>query len=327
MNNHRYKLWTLGMTWLLFLACNKSTFNDLGGKLTLSGTVSLSDTLTGNYTHVPFRNGIIYLARSTDKAGAYLYKTTTNTEGVFSFHGLSDTTAYKIFASSDTGQFKLGVQKIYSAGSLTDNQSDQLVLYPTDSNNVVHLVLHGPDGAKMPGVTAWVYNSPTFFNTGTADGKLFDLTTSNLGVANKKDLAPGNYYFRVKTMVGNMALQGTGQVVLKGNGIVNMPIRLAAYSTITNGLDLTILDHYATPVQNALVTGYRSKITFLLDSTGVYGLFTASSNTAGKVMLTNVDAALYYLRVTKIIGKDTLRTIDSAAVTAASITTKSIIFK
>lgn len=308
-------------------ACNKSKFDDLSGEETISGTAIIADTLNGNLKYTILKNTAVYLA-NLNGSGTYLYSVNTNDQGKYSFSGIQKEKAYKIYASTDTGTVKFYGVKEFQANSYPISQTDSLKLFPAANNqNGIHFILRAADGSKLQNTTAWVFTSPTAFNSGTSEGKLFDLTTNIYGVANKFNIPAGTYYIRVKTQSGNQTLQGQETVLLTATGIKTATIKLAPYSANNNGMGIKVLDTFNTPVNTATIYCYRSQAVFQLDVNNTNSLFNITSNSSGDASLFNIDPATYYLRVMKIVGKDTLRAEESIVVNTTGTTNKTIVIK
>jgi hypothetical protein len=324
MNNPKYFI--IGI-FLLITACNKSEFDDLSGDEALTGTVLIADTLNGSIKYSVLKNSPVFLANLADSTG-YLYSVTTNAQGNYSFVGIDPEKDYKVYASTDTGVVKYyGVNK-YHRNILPVRQSDSLKLYPSSNDqNGIHLIVRTAEGAKLANATSWVFTSSSFFDAGIADGKIFDMTTNLYGVSNKFNIPKGTYYLRVKTEVGNLKLQGQETIDVLATGIKTVTIKLAPYSPNNNGLEIKVLDVFATPVNSANVYGYRSKAIFQLDSLQTNSIFSLSSNASGLASIYNIDPATYYLRIVKIIGKDTLSTEESVIVNSMGTTMNTVVLR
>lgn len=313
---------------LLFMTpgpgCKKSDYNDLSGNYTLKGIIVAIDTLNGSINYIVYKNTKVFLKNTTDATG-YLYSLTTDSEGKYIFTGIDPAVNYTIYAGSDTGSVRYEGKLDYTANNFADNQSDSLKLYASSKNqNGIHLIAQGIDGGRISGVTAWVFTNEDLFKSGTADGKVFDMTTNTYGVINKMNVAPGNYYFRIKTKIGMLDLQAEGNITIEYTGIKSVVLMLDKYSANKNGYELTINDIYGTPINNATVYPYRSLAIFKSDSNYTQSLGTVSSSAGGKATSYNIDAAKYYLRIIRVIGKDTLKAETDIDVPENSITTKPI---
>lgn len=296
-----------GVCWLCLAACDKPGFDDLGGTFTVKGIVVSIDTLNGAWSNTPQKNTTVYLKYEGDATG-FIKSFASNAQGEYTFNGLDPTLSYVVYARVDTGAVKYFGEVNYPANGFKDRQSDSLKLFAAPlGQNGVHLLVEAAGGGRLAGVTAWVFSDSLSFAAGTADGKLFDMVTNTFGIANKFNIAPGKYFFRVKTKIGERDLQGTGNVVVETNGIKNVPLTLDQFSPNKNGFEVTVIDEQLTPVQTCIVYVYRSRSVFELDSTFTNSLFAPASNADGIASQYNIPPATYLLRAIKVIGKDTLK--------------------
>lgn len=307
----------------LMLQCNKSKdFNDLAGSYTLKGVVVIRDTLNGPAVNVVAPNMKVYLKYPHAVSG-YIYSTTADGLAQYSFNGIGSDSGYTVYAYTDTGTVKYYGELLYGAGTIRDRQSDTLRLYP-DSNtqNVLHLLVRDSTSATIPNVTAWVFNSPVLFAADTSAGRIFDMPVNGYGIANKYNLAPGTYYLRVKTRIGGLNLAGESNVDIDATGIKTAIITLKSTPIDRNGLELTLMDPWNTPVGAATAYFYRSRSVYLLDTLYNNSQFKLVTDDGGFASAYILPAAKYYFKAIKIIGKDTLTATDSFNVPAQGIDRK-----
>lgn len=301
---------TLILTLLItfFFQCKKSDdFSDLNGFNTINGVVVLYDTLYGNFSYKGASSIKVYLKNSTNLNG-FLYSTSSNGNGQYSFNGIDERKSYTIYGQLDSSNISYYGEIIYPANSITNNQSDTLKLYPSQINqNGIHLIVQDSTGSRIANVTAWVFsNSSQFLSSDTSAGKTFDMTTNSFGVDNKLKISPGKYYLRVITKIGNIDYKGEDSVTVETQGIKPVTVRLSKFSKNKNGLELLIWDNQNTPINNAQVYIYRSQIVFENDTTNNNNsIFMLSSSQSGLTSLYNIDSARYYLRTIKNIYNKT----------------------
>lgn len=312
----------------LLLQCKKSKFSDLSGSATLQGNVLLYDTLNGISTLVTGKSAKVFL-KYTGNSSGFIYSTTANGSGQYSFTGIDPDSAYTIYAGSDTGTVKYYGELVYPRGTITNERSDTLKLYPSNNNqNILHLIVQDITGGRIYNVSAWTFNSPVLFAADASAGKVFDMTTNSYGVSNRYNIAPGNYYLRVKTKIGNIDLAGETSVLMETTGIKTVFITLQNNPLTRNGIEVHVTDIYTTPIDNAKVYAYRSQAIFMADTINYNaGLFTLTSNAAGLASTYIIDPATYYLRAVKIINKDTLVETGNVTVGSNTIGTLTMVLK
>lgn len=314
--------YTLLIIALFLLAqCTNSEFDDLSGTSTLKGVVILNDTLSGTYNKSLAKNINVYL-KKTDNISGFLYSTVTNAQGQYNFTGIDLHTAYTIYATVETDSLPYNGQLLYTANGFTDKQSDTLHLYPSFvGHNVLHVIVQDAQQGRVSGVTAWVFNSALLFAADTSAGRTYDMITNSNGISNKYNMAPGKWFLRVKTRIGNLSLSGEDTVDISATGIHTAFITLTqAPPANRNGIELTLWDAYQTPLANAQTYFYRSQSVFMADTTDYNNyLFMLPSNGAGLASTYVIDAATYFFRSVKPIGKDTLMAIGSVVVESNKI--------
>jgi|GEM_PF-2277078 len=299
----------------LLAQCQKdSGFNDLAGSTTLNGIAFIADSLNGPATLMLAPNLKVYLRYATQTSG-YLTSNKADGLGQYSFNGIDPDSSYTVYAYTDTGVVKYYGEITYPPHTIVDRKSDTLKLYAAQqTQNGIHLLVQDTTSTRIPSVTAWVFNSLPLFHADTSAGRAFDLATNLYGVGNKFNLAPGNYYFRVKTHIGNRDMFGEASVTLDQVGIKTVVLVLRDITQDRNGIELTLNDKWSTPASNATAYFYRSYASYLADSitigAGNY-LFPVTANAAGLAAIYNIDSAKYYFRAQKIIGTDTIRATDS----------------
>jgi hypothetical protein len=313
---------------IVLFQCKKSAFNDLSGPATLKGVAVIYDTLTGLTLATPLKNAKVFL-RYDDNPNSFLYSTTSNGSGQYKFSGINLDRSYVIYSSVDTGAVKYEGQLKYAANGFSDSQSDSLKLYPASGNqNGIHLIVQDSVGGRLYNITAWVFNSPVLFTSDTSAGRVFDMTTNFYGVANKYNVAPDKYYFRVKTKIGNLELTAEDSVQVTATGIKTLALTLRRKPLTRNGIELTVLDRFNTPVSGAVSYFYRSQSIFLADTvTYSQSIFKLTTNSAGLASTYVIDTARYYFRTIKVINADTLKKTDFVDVTTNIISKKTVTFQ
>src|SRR4030095_6803858 len=302
--------------------CKKPSFDDLSGTATLNGVAFIYDTLTGVTSKTALKNAKVFIKKDNSSDG-FLYSVNTNSQGEYSFSGIDEAKDYIVYASTDTGVVKYYGSLSYPANHLTDSQSDTLKLFPDSTNqNGIHLIVQDIMQGRVPNVTAWVFNSPVLFMADSSAGRIFDMTTNSYGVDNRYNVAPGTYYLRVKTKIGNLDLVGETNAVVSHKGIVPAIITLQNAALNRNGIEINTLDIFNTPISGAKVYCYRSYSVFLADTIQFNNnLFTMTSNDAGKATAYFLDPAIYYLRAIKTVNSQILKQTATVTVNNNSVTT------
>lgn len=304
----------------LYLSCGDKDYDDLSGTETIKGVAAVYDTLSGVSSLSITKNLKVYLRNKNDSTG-FLYFVTTNEQGNFSFNGIDPLKSYSVYASIDTGSVKYTGTLDFPGGSHAA-ATDTLKLFPsTIAQNGIHLMVKDEQGRPVPGITAWVFNSQILFTSDTSAGRVFDITVNNYGVGNRLNIAPGTYYLRAKTRIGNLDLAGETSVVVPAKGIADATIILRNIPLARNGIEATIKDNYLTPVSGAKVFAYKSQLLFERDTLSYSNsLFTMTSNQLGIASAYIIEPGTYYLRALKVINTDSLKATSVVTVTNNAIT-------
>jgi hypothetical protein len=305
---------------LLFFSCGDKKYDDLAGTDNIKGVAVIYDTLSGVKNLTPAKSLRVYLRNANDTAG-FLYFTTANDQGRFSFSGIDLQKSYTVYASIDTGAVKYAGSLNFAAGNHAVS-GDSLRLFPSQTaQNGIHLMVKDEQGRPISGVTAWVFNSAILFAADTSAGRVFDIPVNSYGVGNRYNIAPGTYYLRVKTRIGSLDLTGETSVDVPAAGIRDATVILRNTPLARNGIEATITDMYNTPVSGAKVYAYRSQYVFENDTTTYSNsLFTMTSNASGLASAYIIEPGTYYLRAIKVVNSDTLRKTATVTVSANAIT-------
>lgn len=308
--------------------CRKSAFNDVSGPATLKGVAVTYDTLHGVTVKTVLKNAKIFIKYDNAPNG-FLYAVTSNAQGQYVFSGIDTEKGYTVYSQTDTGIVKYYGKLDYAANQFTDGQSDSLKLYPDPTNqNGIHLIVQDNMLGRVPNVTAWVFNSPVLFLADSSAGRVFDMISNSYGVNNKFNVAPGIYYLRIKTRIGSLDLAAEASVVVPPTGIVTVTLTLQNGALNRNGMEITTLDLFNTPVSNAKVYCYRSYAVFLADTIQYNNsLFSMISTASGKASAYIIEPATYYLRAVKTVNTQTLKQTATVTVNSNTISTASMILQ
>lgn len=317
---------------LLILGCNKLFEKvpnpDLAGTGTLKGIVVIADTLSGRYTFTAVPGITVYLKYTGDTTG-FLYSSTANNQGLYTFNGIDTSIGYTVYAATENNAVRYDGKLAYTAGNFNDAKPDSIKLYPSENNqNGIHLVVQDTTLAKVSGTTAWIFNSRfALFSSDSAAQKAFDIVTNEFGVGNRLNVAPGWYYARVRTKINGTDYKGEDSAYVEATKIKTLTVLIRRQPAVTNGMELLVLDKDSTPVQGAQLFGYRSRSVSLLDSANAQAEFVLPSSASGMASLYNIDSAKYYIRSLKQVGSVALRSYDSVMVDKARVTKQIIRLK
>ncbi|RXK86745.1 hypothetical protein [Filimonas effusa] len=302
-------------------------FNDLSGTATLKGVIIMTDSLSGIHQYRTAGNITVFLKKAETENG-YLYKVTADAKGQYSFNGIDPGASYTIYAATDTGSVKYSGELTYKANGFKDGESDSLLLRPYAVNqNGILLMVRNEAGDRVGNTTAWVFNNLAAFQADSSAGKIFDMVSNIYGVSNKINIAPGKYYLRVMTKLGSVNVRGEQEVVVDQTGIKPVVLTLQPYTINRTGVELTITDINAAPINAAVTYVYRSGVIADLDSTYANSLYSITSNNAGIAAKYDISPGAYFLRTIKVVGKDTLRSKDQVNVTLNVVTPKGIVLQ
>ncbi len=306
---------------LLILACNKTPvgFDDLSGSTFIAGTVVLYDTLTGPYGYVNVRPITVYLRYANDST-SFLYSTTSNSVGQFTFAGISPAQSYVAYAYYDTANLQFIGQFLYKVNDTAAYHTDTLKLHPSQTNqNGMFLQLqdsttHNP----LPGFKLFVFTSRTLWANDDSLGNAYALTSDAFGRCLQLNVAPGKYWLHAKGTLHNLTLQASDSIVVDTQGITN-PAKIlklapapAAYGA---GFQLYLTDSNNRPLSNATVYAFSSMVLWgNSDSTG--NTFTLQTDSRGLCIAQNIISGEYYLHAQWLGNGLILQASDSVNVPA-----------
>jgi len=298
----RYINFTVILSFLLIAGCAKDQWAELSGDYTLNGVALLTDTLNGIIKYAPLKNSLVYLKKDPAST-TYIQSAKTDANGKYSFNGLNHDSTFYIFGLSDTSAVKYSGLLNYPGGTYSDRESDTLRLYPSNSNqNAIHIIAMQNDGTPPGVLTVAVYGNSDGQANGTADGKLFDMTTSSNGIANMFNVPAKHYYFLATMKVGSTYYKATGDKDVGDTGIYTIPLVMAAYDPHTNGFTIPLQDKDGSPVNGAIAYFYRSKEVYDIDKDLVNSDFQVSTGLDGIAAYYNIPAGTYYFTAVKTLG-------------------------
>lgn len=305
---------------LLVLACNKKpSYDDLSGSSYIAGTVVLYDTLTGPYGYVNVHPITVYLRYANDST-TFLYSTTTNSAGQYTFTGISPNQAYVAYAYYDSANLQFIGQFTYPVNDTAVYHTDTLKLNPAQSNQngMFFQLRDSATGDPLPGCKVFIFSSRTLWANDDSLGNVYSLVSDNFGRCLQLNVVPGKYWIHAKGTFHNLTLQTSDSIVVDTQGITNPAkvLRLApapaAYGT---GFQLYLTDSNNLPLSNATVYVFNSRVLWgNSDSTG--NVFTLQTDGRGLCIAQNIIAGEYYYHAQWLGNGIVLQASDSVKVAA-----------
>lgn len=304
------------ITALIFSCYKRDSFE----KIKTEGRLVLEDTILKKGVQEPKGSIDVLLSNSTNFSD-FIFKTTTNSDGSFSF-------SYKpvgdqpLYVLAKTTKDSVAYAVIMKVSDFT-NGSD-LVMLPKPGNGI-KITAKDPSGNPLPNVSICLFSGPLALGTDDCSLALQSKATNETGVAvfNNIPVRPEAYHILAKATIGINEIRYTGNVSISSPGFSTKDILL----TTQNGFTLTIKDSLGTPLNQAETYVYRSRAIFLFDTTNTNNILTLSTNNAGKTRLFNIDATKYYLRMQKKIGNIIFKRMDSIVVNVTGITDSTFILQ
>lgn len=301
------------------VACRKSPYHDLGGTETIKGVVILYDTLSGRVNKTSASGILVYLKYASDATG-FLYSVKTDSQGKYSFAGISADSSYKIYARSELSPLMYYGELSLIPSDINGGRSDSLKLFPDISNqNGIHLIIEDEVGQRVGNLTAWVFNNPVLFTNDSSTGRIFDIVTNQYGVGNAFNLVADDYYLRIRARTPTSLLLAEKTVRVSGNGIENV---ILTVNSVSNGIEFFTNDASNLPIVAARTYFYRSPIVRDLDSTFANSEFTLTSDAAGRATVYMIDPAVYYFHSVKTIRDTSLNAKGNMTVSLNQVSSK-----
>lgn len=284
-----------------FLACvkdNKGDLGDLGGSLTLNGTLRLYDTLTGGFSTTGVGPIPVYLKYTSDNTG-FLSSTVSKAGGQYSFTGIDPAKAYTVYALLDSNKLHYTGKKDYRADTLKNRQSDTLVLSPSQDNQIgIFYHLLDTTGAAFPGGALYIFSSKQARDDKDTAHYNWRLVTDNFGRALQMNLDPGPYYTYATGVYKNVVLEGTDDFTAKTAGIGSNVLKMTRAKG--SGLQVYLVDGSQNPVANVNVYLYNNAGLWNNpdDSTGVGSIVSPplKSDANGKCAPVSLSKGNYFIR-------------------------------
>ena len=276
----------------------------------IHGRLFLTDTLTQSAVDVP-QSGKKITISLKDPADPlnFIYSTTTDAEGYFSFENVSADLKYRVSYSETIGG------KLYGADSngvgapsgqlaltarLLKNQQKGVVFTVTDSL-----------GKKLAAAEVCLFTTPLASGAKACDGSNYSVKTDPNGRAPQFGLNSDRYYVLAKSTINGVFHIFRGSVVITNKvEEVNVVLRTEP-APVTNGLKFLLTDEKDSPLGGARICLFNSKVLFDRDTCEAsnYSLITGP---AGKASISDIPAGKYYilgevaLKDFKLIAKDSV---------------------
>lgn len=289
-------------------------------KIKIEGKLFLEDTILKKGIREP-KNGVEVLLSNTNNFSDYIFKTSTTSDGSFSF-SYKPVDGQPLYLLAKTTKDNIVYTASVNLAGFTNG--GDLIMLPKPGNGI-KLIAKDPSGNPLPNATICLFSGSLALGTDNCSLAIQSKTTNETGAVLFNDIPvrPEPYFILAKASVGSNELRYTGSINVSTTGLVLKDISLI----IQNGFTLTIKDNQGTPLNSAQIFVYRSRAVYLIDSTNTNSILTLGTNNAGKASLYNIDAAKYYLRMIKQIGTTNLKRMDSVVVNSAGVTDSTFIIQ
>lgn len=259
----------------------------------IQGRLFLTDTLTQSAVNVPLggKKVTISLKDSPDLLN-YIYSSTTDAEGYFSFENLSADLNYRVSYSETVGG------KLYAVdtnGVAAPNGKLVLVakLKKAGQKGIVFTVTDSL-GKRLPGVDVCLFTSPITAGTKTCDGSNYSAKTDANGHAPIFGLNAGSYYSLSKLSIDGILYFFKGITVVRDEVEEVSVIIKPEPAKQTNGLKFTMTDAYNSTISGGKICLFTSKVLFARDTCEASN-YSLQTDPTGKVSVMNIPEGKYYI--------------------------------
>jgi hypothetical protein len=285
------------LTVLLFIACEKYKQleqDDILGEETglVYGRLFLMDTLSQHAVNTPLasKKVTIRFADSKDSIN-YLYSTTTNAEGYFSFSNLRSDRSYRVSYEETVDG------KIIKGDTTTVVPFDSCRVFARLSPNQpgVLFIVTDSNGVRLTGTDICVSTSPVPYNNNTCEGSSFSLKSDQYGRASRFNLAEGGPYYVFSKITIKDLTYIDKQIFTLGKTVHTQALTLKVPSQqATNTYEVTVVDALKNPINGAAVCMFTSPELFARD-TCEGSNYSARTDLKGKAVLSGIQAGPYYV--------------------------------
>lgn len=296
----------------LFATCKKHGIEF--DKQYIRGRLFRLDTISGAKEPVPLAKAKVLLSQEGDTLD-FLYSTSTNDDGYFSFTLLSDEGNIFTLRTSDT------VDSVYFSALLNVSRGDKDVVLITkpDENKQNGLILFTTDqsGSLLPKVKISIYSNQSLAASNQPSLAVATLETDYYGKGWKIGRIPaGDYYINAEKQEGSITYRRLlKHVTLNATGFVTDTINLALLFA-ANGFEVFLKDTLGDILPQADVRLYNNQLLAQSNGSGYINSFTSDS--MGKVFKYNLSPGTHYLNAIKISGSDTFTRVAKPVVISAA---------
>jgi hypothetical protein len=284
----------------VLIGCKKAADGDLSGDKTIIGRLFLLDTLTKSAINTPLAKKKVTIRYSDSKDTLnYLFSTTTNEEGYFTFSNLKEGRQYTVSYNETID----GV--IYNGSDFASAPSNSVIVTGKIANKRqkgIAFTVRDFSGNKLKEASLCIFTSPTTigYQSGLCDGSSYSLKTDAGGHASLFGIPNGNYYILSTIIINGIPLITRNEVKVADS---------VSYATVTlakpNGIHFITKDANSDIIGNVNICVFTSQVLFQNGSCEGSN-FQLTSNSGGQADKYNMDKSTYYILSTKVIGKDTL---------------------
>jgi len=305
---------------------NQTTFHDLSGDSIIRGVVVLYDTLTAPFVYYGVHPIMVFL-RYTGDSTSYLYSTTSNSLGQFTFNGIDPSRAYVVYARMDSVQLHFYGEIDYAANMPAKYASDTLALYPAQNNqNAIFYHLQDSSGGPLAGCSLYIFSSRQLWANNDSVGAVYTLRSDAYGRALQINVNPGEYYVRAKGIFAGTTLDSIDSVHVNVNGIQTRYLTLQTVQAVSNKLIYNLQDSIGGPLAKAGIYLFNSRVLWDHgDSTGSVYFF--KSDSTGTAKLSNIAPGYYYVHGLSVVGTLKTQAVDSFSMPSATTVTRTLQFK
>lgn len=192
---------------LLFVGCKKPKGDDISGDVEVKGTVYLNDTLRGLSEEVIQPNLSIQLKRKgEEKSQNFLYSTSTDQLGNFTFTNLHRDSTYYLVAQKEVNGILFSSQTPVTKDSI---RPIRVVLYPNATMyNILSIqVKDSISFEPLSGVKVCLFNNSILARNNQCDGSIYFANSNKFGRLVTSKLDTGWHYINAQIISGNVTLR------------------------------------------------------------------------------------------------------------------------
>ena len=316
MKNFKIVTFVISILFAIFyMSCKKQgnqlNNDNLQGGGSIAGRLGYIDLYNGDSSIKYLGNKKVKIAFYPSDTLNYLYSTTTDSDGYFSFTNVANR-EYDIFFEDSINNI------LYTAivKDSTRNNKVSLLAYPnTKRQNGVYLTTKDNLGGILTNTNVVLYSNKILYNddsiNNTTQNKSFSITTNPNGAGIKYNIPKGKYYCKALYTLSSVSLVGYGEINVDNNGISQLPITLQP--SITR-VDFFCVDSFYTPLKDVAIYLYLSRVIFNADTLGTAAVDSVYTNAYGTASKSNLKPAKYFVRANKALFGKRYSALDSVLV-------------